>query len=91
MDRESEFEVDYEIMKALNGLLEMELQDSFGSEHFQRYKEKSKALLSKVLAKLEDNHDYQKYLEQEVKRLEEESESSREEKVSGQTAAEVKL
>jgi hypothetical protein len=65
-----ETEVDYEIMKSLNSLLHIELQDSEPQQSFSHYREQSKALLTKMLAKLEDNDEYQRYLESEVKRLE---------------------
>jgi hypothetical protein len=71
-----EQKVDYEIMKSLNSLLETELQETLSASDFAEYKGKSKALLTKLLAKLEDNFEYQKYLEAEVKRLEEVSERS---------------
>jgi hypothetical protein len=63
-------------MKSLNSLLETELQETLSVTDFAEYKGKSKALLTKLLAKLEDNFEYQKYLESEVKRLEEASERS---------------
>jgi hypothetical protein len=66
-----ETEVDYEIMKSLNSLLHLELQDGESERSFIQYREQSKALLTKMLAKLEDNDEYQRYLESEVKRLEE--------------------
>lgn len=69
-----EQKVDYEIIHSLNSLLEFELQETLKESDFQTYKGKSKALLSKLLLKLEDNFEYQKYLEHEVIKLEESAE-----------------
>lgn len=66
-----EQKIDYEIMQSLNCLLEFELQDSLQEKDFQTYKGKSKEVLSKLLVKLEDNAEYRKYLESEIKKLEE--------------------
>jgi len=65
-----EQKIDYEIMQSLNCLLEFELQDSLQEKDFQTYKGKSKEVLSKLLVKLEDNAEYRKYLEGEIKKLE---------------------
>ena len=65
-----EQKIDYEIMQSLNCLLEFELQDSLQENDFQTYKGKSKEVLSKLLVKLEDNAEYRKYLESEIKKLE---------------------
>lgn len=66
----TEQKADYDIVRSLNGLMEIELQDALNENDFQDYKIKSKALITKLLAKLEDNFEYQKYLETEVQRLE---------------------
>lgn len=66
-----EQKIDYEIMQSLSSLLEFEMQEALTENDFNTYKGKSKAVLSKLLVKLEDNAEYHKYLEGEVKRLEE--------------------
>lgn len=72
-----EGKIDYGIVKSLNGLLELELQETLKVEDIKEYKAQSKALLSKLLAKLEDNFEYQKYLETEIKRLEDAAEEQK--------------
>ncbi len=61
---------DHQLMKALSSLVELESKDIFDAGDFVLYRSKTKNILEVLLAKLEDNHEYHLYLEEEVRSLE---------------------
>ena len=66
----SQAQTDSEIIHNITSLVELELKQNMDEDSFGLYKIKTKQLLQKLLEKLEDNFEYQLFLESEVKRLE---------------------
>ncbi len=60
---------DHQLMKTLTSLMILEAQDSLTPQQFSEHRMKTKQILESLIAKLENNYEYETYLESQIEAL----------------------